>query len=203
MTPAGLKPGLAVLISGGGRTLLNLADAIDSGSLEAEIRVVIASKSCLGAERARARRLPVLVVPGVIDVTVLSRMLADHSAEWLVLAGYVKYLNVPPGFEGRAVNIHPALLPAFGGKGMYGDRVHQAVIDAGCKVSGCTVHMVDAEFDHGPIVAQQACEVRDDDTAESLGARVFEVERAVYPLALSRLISGRVSIGGRRTRIIE
>ncbi|MBL8747211.1 MAG: phosphoribosylglycinamide formyltransferase [Phycisphaerae bacterium] len=202
MSRDGTRPGLAVLISGGGRTLLNLVEAIDEGSLDAEVRLVIASKPCLGAERARARRLPVLVVPGVIEPDVLARMLADHSAQWMVLAGYVKYLKIPNGFAERAINIHPSLLPAFGGRGMYGERVHRAVIDAGCKISGCTVHLVDSEFDHGPIVAQRACEVRDDDTPESLGARVFELERALYPWAISKLISGAVSIEGPRTRII-
>jgi folate-dependent phosphoribosylglycinamide formyltransferase PurN len=165
--------GLAVMISGGGRTLLNLADRIESGSLRGEIRVVIASKMCLGAERARERGLAVLVVPGVIEPGVLGRILRDHGAEWIVLGGYVKYLRVPRGFEGRAVNIHPALLPSFGGRGMYGERVHRTVLEAGCKVSGCTVHLVDEEYDHGPIVAQRACEVREDDTAGTLGERVF------------------------------
>lgn len=197
------RPGLAVMISGGGRTLLNLDDCIRAGTLRADIRVVIASKDCLGAMRARERKLPVLVVPGVIESAVLGRILRDHSAEWIVLGGYVKFLRVPGGFEGRAVNIHPALLPSFGGKGMYGERVHQAVIDAGCKVSGCTAHLVDEHYDHGPILAQRACEVRDDDTAETLGARVFEVERVLYPWALSQLLAGKVSIEGRRARIME
>lgn len=196
------KPGIAVLISGGGRTLLNLADAIDANQLTASINVVIASKPCLGAERARARRLPVLVVPGDIESSVLGRILADHGASWLVLGGYIRYLNIPAGFEHRAVNIHPALLPSFGGKGMYGERVHRAVIEAGCKVSGCTVHMVDSEYDRGPIIAQRACEVRDDDTPESLGERVFALEKELYPAALANLLAGRVSIEGRRTRII-
>lgn len=200
---AGSKAPIAAMISGGGRTLLNLVDQIESGELDAGVRVVIASKPCLGAERARSRRLPVLVVPGVIEPAVLTRILSDHGATWIVLGGYVKYLHVPPGFEGRTVNIHPALLPAFGGQGMYGERVHRAVIDSGCKVSGCTVHMVDEHFDHGPIVAQRACEVREDDTPESLAARVFEVECDLYPWALSRLFAGQVSIQGRRARIIE
>lgn len=186
---------------------MNLVERIERGELAGEIRLVIASKHCPAAERARARRLPVLIVPGVIEASVLSRMLADHSVDpsggWIVLAGYVKHLRVPRGFEGRAVNIHPALLPSFGGRGMYGMRVHQAVLDAGCKVSGCTVHLVDEEYDHGPILAQRACEVRDDDTAESLAARVFELEKELYPRTLERLFRGTVSIAGRRARIIE
>lgn len=199
-------PGLAVMISGGGRTLLNLADRIDSGELAARIHVVIASKPCPGAERARDRGLPVLVIPGIIRPDVLERVLKDHHAEWIVLGGYLKYLNVPRGYEWRAVNIHPALLPSFGGQGMYGLRVHRAVLEAGCKVSGATVHFVDDRFDHGPIIAQRACEVREDDTPESLAERVFEVERGLYPWALAGVLAGNVRVDRGpppRARIIE
>ena len=99
------------------------------------------------------------------------------------------------------MNIHPAL-PSFGGKGMYGDRVHQAVLDHGCKVTGCTVHLCDDRYDTGPIVAQESCEVRDADTAHTLAARVFALECRVYPVALRALIEGRVVVDGRRSRIL-
>ena len=193
---------LAVMISGGGRTLENLVVHIERGSLRAEIGLVIASSACPGAERARARGLPTLVVPGVIEPNTLARMLHDHNVGWVTLAGYLKLLRIPAGFEGRAVNIHPALLPSFGGAGMYGRRVHAAVLDAGCKVSGCTVHLCDDAYDRGPILAQRACEVREDDTPESLAARVFALECDLYPVILQALLDGRVSIEGARTRIM-
>ncbi|MFG0273877.1 MAG: phosphoribosylglycinamide formyltransferase [Phycisphaerales bacterium] len=191
---------LAACISGGGRTLLNLADRIDAGRLDAEIALVIASRECAGAARARERGLPVVVEPGDIPVERLGAMLREAKAEWVVLAGYLRLLPIPPGFEGRIVNIHPALLPSFGGRGMHGERVHRAVIDAGCKVSGCTVHLCDDRYDTGPIILQRACEVRDDDTPATLGARVFELETEALPDALSLLLSGAVDVEGRRTR---
>lgn len=194
---------LAVLISGGGRTLENLAERIEQGALKAEIGLVIASGSCPGAERARSRGLPTLVVPGVIGPDVLGRMLSDHQVAWVALAGYVKLLRIPRGFEHRVVNIHPALLPSFGGPGMYGPRVHKAVLEAGCKVSGCTVHLCDEAYDRGPILAQRSCEVLEDDTPETLAARVFELERQAYPQVLQSLLTGRLSIEGRRARIIK
>jgi phosphoribosylglycinamide formyltransferase-1 len=191
---------LAVCISGGGRTLLNLADRIDAGRLDAEIALVIASRECAGADRALARGLPVVVEPGDIPAARLGALLREARAEWVVLAGYLRLLPIPPGFEGRVVNIHPALLPAFGGRGMHGERVHRAVLDAGCKVSGCTVHLCDDRYDTGPIILQRACEVRDDDTPETLGARVFDLETEALPDALALLLSGAVDVEGRRTR---
>lgn len=193
---------IAVLLSGGGRTLMNLADHMDRGALDAEIALVIASHHCPGADRAAARRLPTLVVPGVIPEATLARILRDHSVEYVALAGYLKLLHIPPEYQWRVVNIHPALLPAFGGAGMYGRRVHEAVIEAGCKVSGATVHFCDEAYDRGPIIAQRACEVRDDDTPESLGERVFQLECELYPQVLQALTQGRISIDGRRARII-
>ncbi|MDX2115473.1 MAG: phosphoribosylglycinamide formyltransferase [Planctomycetota bacterium] len=198
-------PALAVLISGGGRTLLNLHDRITAGALHADIRLVIASAPCPGAELARQRNLPVLVVPGAVPAPTLERILRDHDAHWIVLAGYLKKLNLPDAFRRRAVNIHPALLPAFGGAGMYGLKVHQAVLNAGCRVSGCTVHLVDDHYDTGPIIAQRACPVHEDDDAHALAARVFDLERELYPWALARLLAGRVvpdPAGSPRMRIL-
>jgi phosphoribosylglycinamide formyltransferase-1 len=110
------------------------------------------------------------------------------------LAGYLRRLSIPASLKWKIVNIHPALLPSFGGAGMYGERVHQAVLDAGCKVSGCTVHLCDDEYDRGPIIVQRTCEVREDDTAQTLAARVFEQECLAYPEALRLLMDGRVRI---------
>lgn len=195
---------LAVMLSGSGRTLLNLAARIDDGSLPARIALVIASRECLGAQRARDLGLNVRVMPGALDARTLGDALRNAGAAHVVLAGYLNLVRIPQGFEERIVNIHPALLPSFGGEGMYGDRVHRAVIEAGCRVSGCTVHLCDDRYDTGPIIAQRACEVLDDDTPETLAARVFTLECEVYPAAIRALVEGRVRVetGGRRARII-
>lgn len=192
---------LAVLLSGGGRTLINLVERIERGELPATIGMVIASRECKGIELAAARGFRTRVIGGVIPRVTLGSMLDDVGADLVVLAGYLKLIEIPSGYEGRVVNIHPALLPAFGGPGMHGERVHKAVIDAGCKISGCTVHLCDERFDTGPILAQSSCEVRDDDTPESLAARVFALECDLYPRTLARMIRGRVTVQGRKARI--
>lgn len=187
---------LAVMLSGGGRTLLNLLDHIKAGTLDARIELVIASREGPGAERARAAGLKTVVIPGVISAGQLGALLREHRIEWVVLAGYLKLVNIPAGFEGRIVNIHPALLPEFGGAGMYGDRVHEAVLSAGRTVSGCTVHLIDEVFDRGRILLQKSCPVLPGDTPQTLADRVFALEREAYPAALQRLISGNVSGDG-------
>lgn len=200
---------LAVLLSGGGRTLLNLLDRIDDGSLPARVTLVVASRECLGAERARQRGLTVRIEPGDIPIGRFESMLRDSGAAFAALAGYLRLVPIPAGFEDRILNIHPALLPSFGGSGLYGERVHRAVLGAGCKVSGCTVHLCDGRYDTGPILVQRACPVLHDDTPETLAARVFEEEKKAYPEALAALIEGRVrfseapdATGRRIARII-
>lgn len=182
-------PRLAILLSGSGRTLVNLCDVIARGELRAEVALVIASKDCLGAQRARERGLPTIVEPGVIPLPRLETLLRDHRIDWVVLAGYLKRLPIPGSFKGRVVNIHPALLPDFGGPGMYGDRVHQAVLDSGAAHTGCTVHLCDDEYDRGPILLQRTCPVRPGDDVHTLAARVFEQEKRAYPEALRRLLA--------------
>lgn len=196
------RPRLGVLLSGGGRTLMNLVEHIERGSLVADVGVVIASRECPGAEWARGRGLPTLLMRGVVPRATLGRVLADHGVAWGVLAGYLNLVEIPAGFEQRMTNIHPALLPAFGGAGLYGERVHAAVLAAGCKVSGCTVHLIDERYDTGPILAQAACPVQDDDTVKSLAARVFALECDLYPATLRRLLGGRVVVDGRRAAIV-
>jgi formyltetrahydrofolate-dependent phosphoribosylglycinamide formyltransferase len=181
---------IAVFLSGSGRTLVNLADCIAAGELPARIVLAVASRECLGAERARERNITTRVVQGDIAPAELSRLLEEAGAEWVALAGYTRLLPIPPGFEGRVVNIHPALLPKFGGPGMFGSRVHQAVIDAGETASGCTVHLCDDRYDTGPIVLQKRCPVLPSDTPEDLAARVFQLELEAYPEALRGLITG-------------
>jgi phosphoribosylglycinamide formyltransferase-1 len=199
--PHSIFPRLAVLLSGSGRTLLNLLDAIARGDLLAEIPLVVASKECLGAQRAREQSLPTQVIPGDIAADRLDALLAEHKIDYVALAGYLRYLRIPGAFQNRIVNIHPALLPSFGGKGMHGERVHKAVLAHGCKVSGCTVHFVDDRYDNGPIIAQQAVPVLETDDARALAGRVFAAECELYPKALQLVLSGRVTVDGRIARI--
>src|SRR5205085_1928091 len=122
----------------------------------------------------------------------------DAGADLVCLAGYLQLLEVPPDFANRVLNIHPSLLPAFGGPGMYGRHVHEAALAYGVKVSGCTVHFADNAYDHGPVVLQRPVPVRDDDTPESLAARVFAEECEAYPEAIRLFAAGRLRVEGRR-----
>ena len=182
-------PNMLALLSGGGRTLLNLLDAIERGRLRARITGAIASRPCAGVERAEARGVPTRVIRGMIPADQLLTLAREHDATWVVLCGYLQKIDLPRELEGRVVNIHPALLPKFGGPGMYGDRVHKAVLEAGEAETGCTVHLCDAEYDSGPVVLQMRCPVLSGDTVESLAARVFELECEAYPRALASLLA--------------
>jgi formyltetrahydrofolate-dependent phosphoribosylglycinamide formyltransferase len=200
---------IAVLLSGGGRTLQNFIDRRATGDLPIEIATVIGSKAGLfGLERAAKAEIATAVVDRKKFDSVHSYCddifgLCDEAQVDLVcLAGWLCLLHVPQRYLGRAMNIHPALLPSFGGKGMFGHHVHQAVIDHGCKVSGCTVHFLDNSYDTGPIIAQRTCPVLDDDTADTLAARVFEQETIAYPEAIRLFAQGRLKIEGSRVRIL-
>lgn len=193
---------LAVMLSGGGRTLKNLLEHIDRGTLRATVALVVASRECPGAEAARARGIDTRVIPGEIPRDTLGALLRACRIDWVVLAGYLRLVRIPEEYRGRVVNIHPALLPAFGGAGMYGERVHRAVLASGATESGCTVHLCDEQFDRGPIVLQMRCPVLPGDDAASLAARVFELECRAYPEALRRLLAGEWKPGtapGRTT----
>lgn len=200
---------IGVLIGGGGRTLLNLVDRLQGDAIPATVGCVLATRENLpGVARARERGLDVTVLP-LLDHRepdsfhdVLTQLLSDAEIELICLAGYMRWLRVDAPFRGRVMNIHPALLPAFGGKGMYGEHVHRAVLDYGAKVSGCTVHFVDDEYDRGPIIVQRACPVEEGDTPESLAARVFEEECAAYPEAVRLFAEGRLAVEGRSVRIL-
>jgi len=199
---------LAVLISGGGTTLQNFIDRIADGRLAAEIAVVVASRPDAGGlERARRAGIPTAAVArkqfadvgGFNDA--LHAELDRHRFDLVVLAGFLSPFQLRGRYNGRALNIHPALIPAFSGKGFYGERVHRAALEAGVKVSGCTVHFVDEEYDHGPIVLQGAVPVLDDDTPETLAARIHAVENDLYPEAVRLWAAGRLQIDGRRVRV--
>lgn len=179
---------LAVFISGGGRTLMNLLERTRRGDLPAEVALVVASGDCPGVGRAREAGLSVIVPPAPLDADALERLLAEHAIDLVVLAGYLKLLPIPPTYRGRVLNIHPALLPKFGGPGMFGSRVHQAVLAAGEQQSGCTVHFCDDRYDTGPIVLQRTCPVLPGDTPETLAQRVFEQELEAYPQAIQNVL---------------
>jgi phosphoribosylglycinamide formyltransferase 1 len=202
---------LAVLLSGSGTTLQNLIDQINAGALDAKINIVIGSRpELLGVQRAADAKLMNFVVDrqSFVDVAAFSKavfsLCDDAGVDLVLLAGWLCLLELPEKYAGRVMNIHPALLPSpFGGKGMYGAKVHEAVLSHGCKVSGCTVHFVDAQYDNGPIIVQRVCEVRDDDTPATLAARVFEEEKIAYPQAIRLFAEGRLKIDGRRVRVTE
>ena len=124
-----------------------------------------------------------------------------HNVQLVVMGGYLEFLKIPADFENRVTNIHPSLIPAFCGHGYYGERVHKAVIDMGVKLTGCTVHFVDNQFDHGPIIAQRSCEVLDCDTPESVQRRVAELEFQLYPEAIDAIARGRVCVEGRKVHV--
>jgi phosphoribosylglycinamide formyltransferase-1 len=200
-------PRIAVLLSGSGTSLENLLERIDEGSVPGEVCVVVASKAnAFGLERARRREIPALAVSRKEHPEVgafndaLHAALAPHEPELVLLLGFLSPFETRGRYDGRALNVHPALIPAFCGKGFYGHRVHEAVLAAGVKLSGATVHFVDSEYDHGPIALQEAVEVRDDDTPETLAARVQAAERRLVPEAVRLFAAGRLRIEGRRVR---
>jgi phosphoribosylglycinamide formyltransferase-1 len=199
---------LAVLLSGSGTTLQNLIDHIAAKKLDARIKLVIGSREgLLGVERAMQAGIPSHIVDRkqFSDVESFSHrvfeLIDEARVELVCLAGWLCLLQLPERYDGRIMNIHPALLPSFGGKGMYGAKVHQAVLDHGCKVSGCTVHFVDASYDSGPIIIQRTCPVLEGDTPQTLAHRVFEEEKIAYPEAIQIFAEGRLSLEGRRVRI--
>ncbi|HTO53718.1 MAG TPA: phosphoribosylglycinamide formyltransferase [Myxococcota bacterium] len=199
---------VAVLLSGRGTTFERLVAERDAGRLDAEITAVISSKpEAFGLERARKHGIPAHVVSrkehrderAFNDA--LHARLAEDPPELLVLAGFLSRIELR-GYNGRAMNTHPALIPAFSGKGLYGERVHRAVLEYGAKVTGATIHYCDEQYDSGPIILQQAIDVREDDTPATLAERVAAVEYELYPRAVQLHAQGRLVIEGRRVRIL-
>ena len=187
---------IAAFISGGGRTLLNLANCIDRGELHASIELVVASRlDAPGVERARQRGFDVRIATirdfGSADAMhdAVTGWLLEKDIDLICLCGYLRWLRIDPPFENRVINIHPALLPKFGGKGMHGLHVHRAVLAAGETTSGCTVHYVDEEYDHGPVILQRTCPVLPDDDEHTLADRVFEQECLAYPEAIRKVMA--------------
>jgi phosphoribosylglycinamide formyltransferase-1 len=203
---------LVALISGGGTTLQNLIDCIIAGKLDAQIVGVVASRAdILGVERAHRAGLPVTVVsrtgrelPSTERVVYSDRVWAEvrsFKPDLVCFAGWLHLLSIPQDYHHKVLNIHPSLLPAFGGKGMYGHRVHEAVLATGVKLSGCTVHFADDTYDTGPIIVQKCIPVKEGDNPDTLAARVFQAECEAYPEAINLIATGRVTIQGRRVVI--
>lgn len=199
---------LAVLISGGGTTLRNLIEKQERGELQSDIRLVIASNpNAGGLGIARRAGIPCQVIqrkesPSAEDFCERNFHAIQHSgASLVVMGGYLQHLLIPAAFQNRVINIHPSLIPAFSGKGFYGLKVHQAAIDYGVKISGCTVHFVDNEYDHGPIIAQRHCAVLSNDTPVDLQKRVFVEECLALPEVINSIAQGRLQIDGRLVSI--
>lgn len=200
---------LAVLISGGGTTLTNLVARINGGTLNAEIPLVIASRpDCGGIQRANDAGIRCEVVTRKEFASVqefsdrIFSLCREAQIDLVVCGGFLALIRIPKDFLGRIINIHPSLIPAFCGKGFHGHHVHEAVLKRGARVSGCTVHFVDDEYDHGPIIVQKTVPVEDSDTADSLAARVFAAECEALPEAIQLFQSGALLIDGSRVHRI-
>jgi len=201
---------LAVFLSGNGTTLQNLIDRAADGRLPAQVVLAASNKAdAFGLVRAEKAGIPTAVVERkrFAGREEFSRKLFDlcrqHKADLVCLAGFLQLIHIPDDYQGGVMNIHPALIPSFCGQGYYGHHVHEAVLASGAKITGCTVHFCDNQYDHGPIILQRAVEVSGDDTAESLAARVFEQECEAYPEAIRLFAEGRLQIEGRRVRILN
>ena len=192
---------LGVLISGGGTTLMNILEYIKDGKLHAEVPVVISSRSTVaGVERAKNAGLDVKIIRKKDYATIekfskrIAEELATAQVDLVIQGGWLCLWKIPKQYENRVMNIHPALLPSFGGQGMWGHHVHEAVLNAGCKVSGCTVHFCTNEYDQGPIIVQRTCPVKEADTPDTLAARVFEQECIAFPEAIGLFASGKLLV---------
>jgi phosphoribosylglycinamide formyltransferase 1 len=200
---------IAVLISGGGTTLRNFIEKIAAGCLPVDIALVVCSSPTAGGlQFAQGANIPIAILErkAFASQDDFSRGIFDRcrraKVDLVAMAGFLNRITIPDDFTNRVVNIHPALIPSFCGEGFYGHRVHEAVLEYGAKLSGCTVHFADNQYDHGPVILQKSVPVLDDDTPEVLAARVFESECEAYPEALRLIAAGRVKVEGRRVRIL-
>jgi len=199
------KVRIGVLVSGGGTNLQCLIDSVEEGSINGEIVVVISDREgAFALERAKRHGIPALYINSRKEGRRIKEELDRYNVGLVVLAGYLTILDADfvKAYEGKIINIHPSLIPAFCGKGFYGERVHRAAVEYGVKISGATVHFVDEGTDSGPIILQQPVPVYPEDTAETLAARVLEVEHKLLPDAVRLYCEGRLKIEGRKVRII-
>lgn len=202
---------VALFCSGGGSNAGAVLDALAAGRMEARATLLVTDRDGIGAlDRAREHAVPTAVLPPSrfadeeAFAEALLRTLRAHRVDALVLAGYLKRVPGPvvAAYRHRILNVHPSLLPAFGGPGLYGRRVHEAVLRHGCRVSGATVHLVDETYDTGPIVLQACVPVLDGDTPDTLAARVLAEEHRLLPRALALLAAGRLRVDGRRAFVL-
>lgn len=201
---------LAVLASGRGSNFKAILENIQKGQVDASVQIVISNNSKAGVfEIARNNHIPTMHLSHrqfetqeAFDEKLLA-VLREYGINLIVLAGYMKLLSprIIQTYRNKILNIHPALLPSFGGKGMYGIHVHEAVLECGCKITGVTVHIVDEKYDHGPAVIQRCVSVHDEDTSETLAQRVLKVEHKVYSEALQLFAEDRIKVQGRRVYI--
>jgi formyltetrahydrofolate-dependent phosphoribosylglycinamide formyltransferase len=203
------KTRVVVLLSGSGRTLENLIRAERDGRMAVEFTRVISSRSTVrGVQVARDAGIPLTIVPRRRFETLEAFSDAVHAVldaekpDLVLMAGFLSRIAIPAYLAGRVMNIHPTLLPLFGGQGHYGMQVHERVLSSGMKISGCTVHFVDENYDAGPIILQACVPVLEDDEAERLAARVFQRECELYPEAVRLFASGRLRLEGNRVRIL-
>lgn len=200
------KVRIAVLVSGGGTNLQALIDAVDKGDISGEIAAVLSDReNAYGLERARKHGIKAIYIERKQLAERLITELQKLNIELVVLAGFLSILDreLVKAYEGRIINIHPSLIPSFCGMGFYGERVHKAALEYGVKVSGATVHFVDEGTDSGPIILQEAVPVYFDDTAETLAARVLQVEHRLLPAAVGLFCEGRLRIEGRKVNILK
>jgi phosphoribosylglycinamide formyltransferase-1 len=202
---------IGVLASGGGTNLQAIIDACERGEIDGDVVVVISNvPEAYALERARTHRIPAFAFPHKGTTREdhekdIIECLVQHQVDLVALAGYLRMMTplFIDKYAGRIMNTHPALLPSFGGKEMHGLKVHQAVIDYGCKVSGCTIHFVTAEVDGGQIILQKSVPVLEDDTAETLQERILKEEHKLFPRAIQLFAQGKLKIEARRVRILE
>ena len=194
---------IGVLVSGGGTNLQAIIDETLAGNINGKVKVVISNKeNAYGLERARQNNINTVFET---DEDRIIEVLKEHNIDLVVLAGYLKIISPKfvNEFRNKMINIHPSLIPSFCGKGYYGQKVHQGVIDYGAKVTGATVHFVDEGADTGPIIMQETVVVKDDDDASSLAKRVLEIEHTILKKSISLFCENKLSIQGRRVFINE
>jgi len=200
---------IVVLVSGRGTDLQSIIDAVEEGWLKVNIKAVISDKEdAYALERAKQRGIPTYVLSKKVLKSQFQDALLDLltmlSPDLVVLAGFLTILSpkVVGHFPQKIINIHPALLPSFCGKGFYGMKVHEAVYESGVKYTGCTVHFVDAGVDAGPIILQEVVRIEDDDTPDTIAEKVLQLEHRVLPTVIKLISEGRVVVDGRRVRIL-
>jgi phosphoribosylglycinamide formyltransferase-1 len=206
--PASKTLNLAILISGSGTTLQNIIDKINGNTLNARIQVVVSnSPDAHGIKRAEKNGIPTAIVQrkdhnqSETFSNAIIEEIEKYPVDLIILAGFLHLFKIPDRYAGKVMNIHPGLIPSFCGKGYYGHHVHKAAIESGVKISGCTVHFVDNEYDRGPIVIQRAVHVNADDTPDTLAQKVFKEECIAYPEAIRLFAEGRLEIDGEKVRI--